>query len=151
MLLGELLIEKNLLSQHELSEALKEQHRTHEFLGTILIRKKFVKEDDFLKVLSGTFRIPYVHLKNEDIDWNVAMHFSASLVVDHRCLPIREGDAGWVVAITNPLDASAVSQVEHEAKTQPVNLVLVSSADMDAAIRTYQKQIASKIRRLLEE
>ena len=58
MLLGELLIAKGLLTQSQLDEALAEQKKTRELLGTILIRKKFVKEDDFLTSLSKQFRIP---------------------------------------------------------------------------------------------
>lgn len=149
MLLGEILIEKKLIKKDQLQIALDEQRKTQEFLGMILVRKKFIAEEDLMKVLSEVFRIPYVRLKSEDIDWAVAMRFSASLVLDNRCVPVREDDQGWTVAITNPLDAEVISRIEEEAG-QTVSLVLVSSVDMDAALRGYREQVAQKIKKLLD-
>ena len=149
MLLGEILIQKKLIKKDQLQTALDEQKKTQEFLGMVLVRKKFIAEEDLMKTLSEVFRIPYVRLKLEEIDWVVAMRFSASLVLDNRCVPVRQDEQGWTVAITNPLDAEVISRIEEEAG-QTVNLVLVSSADMDAALRGYREQVALKIKKLLD-
>lgn len=149
MLLGEILIEKKLIRKDQLLIALDEQKKTQEFLGMILVRKKFIAEEDLMKALSEVFRIPYVRLKAEDIDWPAAMRFSASLVLDNRCVPVRQDEQGWTVAITNPLDAEVISRIEEEAG-QAVNLVLASSQDIDAALRGYREQVAQKIKKLLD-
>ena len=149
--LGELLLAKKLITPEQLDEALAEQRQTREFLGGILVKKQFIREDDILKALSEQFDISYVRLADQKVDWTIAVRFTSSLVVDHRCLPIRETDGGFTVAITNPLDAEAVSMAEQQAKGRKVKLVLVSTADMDEALKKYRELVAAKIKKMLDE
>ncbi len=58
-LLGELLLEKGLLSEDELSRALTEQKETGEVLGQILIRLGFVSEKDLRHILSEQLGMPF--------------------------------------------------------------------------------------------
>ena len=148
MLLGELLLSKGLLTRAQLEEALEEQKSTREFLGEILLRKKFIREDNFLMLLSKQFNIPYVRLRDQSIDWDSAMRFPASLIMDHRCLPLRFENGRWIVAITNPLDAETVSEAERAANSERVDLVLVTSGDMEDALKEYQKRVADKIKKM---
>ena len=82
------------------------------------------------------------------IDWNVTARFTSSLVVDHRCLPLKEDESGITMAIVNPLDVTAISQAEKEARNTHVHLVLVSSEDMENAQNIYRRQLADKIKKL---
>ena len=150
MFLGEFLIQKKLMTKRELEIALDEQKSTNDFLGLVLVRRNYLKEEDLLKALSELYRIPFVSLKNEYIDWDLAMRFSASLVIERQCLPFREGDFTVTAAIVNPLDAGSISQIEDHVKGKKVNLVLVTSADMQEALKNYQKRITAKINKLLE-
>ncbi|OIO37165.1 MAG: hypothetical protein AUJ72_05105 [Candidatus Omnitrophica bacterium CG1_02_46_14] len=150
MLLGEFLIQKKLIAKRDLDLALNEQKRTHDFLGMILVRNKSIKEEEFLKALSELFHIPFISLKHEYIDWDLAMSFSASVVLDRKCLPFRENDFGISVAILNPLDVTAISQIEAQARDKKVNLILVTSYDMQDALKTYQKRVADKINKMFE-
>jgi len=150
MLLGELLIHKKLLTKADLDAALLEQKNSKEFLGAILLKMRLIKEPDLLKVLSEQFHIPCSELKPSAVDWAVAMRFSSSIVVDHKCLPMRQDDSGITVAIVNPLDAMAVSLVEEQAKGTMVRPVLVSTAEMAEALRIYKEKTSEKIKKLLE-
>jgi type IV pilus assembly protein PilB len=149
-LLGELLIQKNLLKKDQLALALEEQKGTREFLGAVLVRKGFIREEDLIKVLSEQFNLPCVDLKREKIDWGVAARFRASIVVDHECLPLRQDDLGLTVAIVNPLDAQAISLVEEEVRPMRVRLVLAARGDMQEALKIYRQHNAARIKKLLE-
>ncbi len=149
--IGEILIQKKLISRQELNHALAEQQVTKEFLGRILVRKKFVTEENFLKVLSEQYGIPYVDLKIQYIDWEVAMRFSSSLVIDAQCLPMGRDEEGIIVAITNPLDAFTTSRIEQEAKLEKVQLVLVKEKDLKEAIQSYKQKLADKMKQMLDE
>ncbi len=150
MLLGEFLIKKKLINPKQLEDALTEQRQSREFLGAILLRKKLIKEEDLLKVLSEQFEMPFVNLKSQYIDWNVVMRFPSSVVVDHRCLPYKQDDAGITVAITNPLDALVISEVEKQAKNEKVYLVLTAQGEMDHALKIYKQKMADRIKKLFE-
>lgn len=150
MLLGELLIQKKLITQAELEIALDEQKTNHDFLGAILVKRRYLREEDLLKTLSELFRMPLITLKNEPINWDLAMTFSASVVLDKKCLPFREDDFGITVAILNPLDVGAVSQISEQARNKKINLVLVTNADMQEALKSYQQRVNDKIKKMLE-
>ena len=150
MLLGELLIQKKLLTKEQLDRALDEQKATRDFLGIILVRRNFIKEADLLKVLCEQFNMPAFDLRPDNVDWEVAMRFTPSLVVDHLCLPIKQDEASVTVAIANPLDVEAISRVQEQAKGMRVKPVLVTMTDMQRTLRAYNERMAEKIKRLLE-
>ena len=149
--LGELLLNKGLLSQFQLDLALDEQKRTKEFLGVILIRRKYISETDFLKTLSQQFNMPFISLKDRYIDWDLAMSFPASLVLDRKCMPVFIEKGVWIIAVTNPLNAEAISEVEAVLSGQNMKLALVSESDMAEVHATYKKRIALKISKLLDD
>ena len=92
----------------------------------------------------------FIDLKRQKIDWSVASRFTASLVVDHECLPYRQDELGLMVAIVNPLDAQAISMVEEQVKGVRVRLGLVSRSDMLEALKIYREHNAARIKKLLE-
>lgn len=137
--LGEILVKKGLISDDKLKEALNEQARTKEFLGAILIKKRQIKEHDLLSVLSEQFGMPVVSLQNKYIDWDVARSFSASLILDYKCMPFQRNDSSVTIAITNPLDAWVLKKAEEEARGLEIKFVLVSQEDINEALSRYQK------------
>lgn len=150
MLLGELLIQKKLLNKQDLEAALEEQKASREFLGSILVRRRFIRESDLLKVLSEQFHMPFVELKLQPIDWTVAMRFTSSVVIEHKCFPFKQDDTGITLAIVNPLDAAAISMAQEQAKGMRVRPVLVSAAEMTEMLAIYKSKMAEKIKKLLE-
>jgi len=60
-------------------------------------------------------------------------------------LPLRADEDTVVVAITNPLDAWALDTAEKEAAPHKIEIVLVKTSDMDAAIKEYHKHSIRKM------
>jgi type IV pilus assembly protein PilB len=150
MKLGELLIQKKLLTKSQLDCALEEQRLSKDFLGLILVRSKMIREEDLIRVLSEQFHIPIIDLKRQPIDWSLAMRFSPSIVVDHQCLPFFQSEREITVALLNPLNAGAISRVEEQAQGLRIRTVLVTAADMQQALLTYNAKMLEKIRKMLE-
>lgn len=144
-LLGEILIEKGLLTPERLALALGEQVTTKELLGTIVVRKGWVKEKDLLAALSERFNMPLVDLKNRQIDWSIIKEFSSALIFDYRCVPFKRDERSVTMAITNPLDAWTIKRAEEEAKGLILELVLTSREDIDDAVKRYQQHIQKRI------
>lgn len=149
MRLGELLVEKKMLTEEQLQLALEEQLLTKEFLGEIVVRHGLVSEEDLMKVLSEQFGIPCMKLRPSQVDWDTALHFSPA-VMERHCLPIRSINGGVLLAITNPLDAEAVSLAEREAGRGAVKTVLVTLSDMKEVLEIYTRRRKAGIKKLLE-
>ena len=148
ILLGEWLLQKKFLTLNQLTLALEEQSLTGDFLGEILIRKKYIREEDLMKALSGQFNIPYLDLGHQYIDPDLALRFSSGLILEHQCLPIHETDYEILFAMINPLDVFAISRAEKEALPKKLKLVLVTPEEMKKALKKYGRQLTDKRKRL---
>src|SRR3990167_8443366 len=60
--LGDLLVERGLLTADQLQDALAEQKLSGEFLGTVLMRLGIVSKAALLPILAQQLDMPYVHL-----------------------------------------------------------------------------------------
>ena len=150
MKLGEILIQKKLITATQLETALEEQKLCRDFLGVILVRTRVIREEDLARVLSEQFHIPVVDLKRQPIEWSLAMRFSPSIVVYHQCLPVFQTEREITVAITNPLDVEGISKIEEQAKGLRVRLVLTVPSDMQQTLMIYNTKMQDKIRKMLE-
>ena len=140
--LGELLIGHGLLKPWQLEQALQEQLQTKEFLGSLLVRKEWITEEDLLQTLAEQFGIPYVHLTNEQVDWMVASRFADTVMLEHLCVPIRMDRRSVTAAIANPLDAWIVSELERISGVRKVHLVLAPEREIRAVIhRAHQEAL----------
>lgn len=143
--IGEIIIGRHLLTQEQMQEAIKEQSKTGEYIGKILVRKGWLSEKELLSVLSEQFGLPLVDLKNKYIDWDLVKNFSASLITDYRCFPFQKSASSITVAITNPFDVWGKKEIEEQARGSAINFVLVSESDMQEAIHRYKKYIGKYI------
>ncbi|MBI5024778.1 MAG: hypothetical protein HZC18_07265 [Candidatus Omnitrophica bacterium] len=144
--LGEILIEKGLLTAEQLALALGEQGTTKEFLGTIVVKKGWVKEKELLTALSERFNLPLVDLRATRIDWDMLQYFSSSLIFDDHCIPFARDERCVTMAISNPLEAWTIKRAEEESKGFELKLALASREDIDGAIKRYQTYMQQKLK-----
>ncbi|MCM8812136.1 MAG: hypothetical protein NC910_03685 [Candidatus Omnitrophica bacterium] len=150
--LGEILVEKEWLSSHQVEEGLIVQKATGEFLGRIFVNRGWITEDQLLEALSEQFRIPRVRFEDLEIDWSLAGMFAPSLLTEHTCFPVSLDGSQITVAIANPLDAWAVSALEDQArlKGRRIKLVLATLEEIAGALRRHHQIALEKVRKSLE-
>ena len=149
--LGEILIEKAMITEQQLADALKEQKTSGEFLGTIMINRGMISKANLSEALAEQFGIPLVELNQQNIDMDVLHRFSSSLILDYQCFPIKEDEDSVTVAIVNPLNATIISKIEQEFAPRKVNFVLVAEEDLKSAIQNYRQAVSDGIRNLLKK
>jgi type IV pilus assembly protein PilB len=148
--IGEILVGQGVISEKQLQEALAQQRKNKKFLGEILIEDYAINEKNLLAVLSEQFDIEVVSLRNKYIDWGFVKGFSSSLILDHKCFPVKKDENSITIAITNPLDVWALKKSEDESRGLRVNWVLVSQKDMQEVIQQYQQYIRGNISNLFK-
>ena len=149
--LGEILVKQGLIREGVLEQALQEQKSTGEFLGRILLRKKYINEDQLADALSLQFGMPRVSLKDRYIDWELVGRFSGALILESRCFPLSREEGRLIFVTVNPLDAVAMRKAQQEAGAEDVAFVLAVESEMDLLLERYRKQVKSRIRNLLDE
>jgi type IV pilus assembly protein PilB len=149
--LGRILLEKGVINDEQLKDALAEQQKTKEFLGAVLKRKFGIKDDDLSKALSEQFGMPFVTLKNKYIDWDFVKQFSPSFIVDSKCFPLKKDDLEMTIGVTNPLDAWALKKAEEASRGFKLKLVLVSEEDLKDAVKRFKEYIKNSVYKLSEQ
>jgi hypothetical protein len=92
--LGELLMNKGLLSLEQCLEALRDQKRNGGALGTALVRLGFVQDDDILAVLSVAYGIPSIRLDRFEVHPAVIEVLAPETARKHQVLPLSVSRAG---------------------------------------------------------
>ena len=112
--IGELLLERNLITQDKLGDALREQAVTKKLLGEILIELDYVSEEDVIICLTTQYGLPYLPLENYDVNPEVVNLVSVDLVNKFNFVPIDKIGNMITIVSCNILDHNDLNQIEKE-------------------------------------
>src|SRR5437899_6071661 len=149
--IGDILVEKKLVTPEELQRALAEQEKTGEFLGSILIRRGCLSEEQLLQSLSEQLNIPFVNLKDLTIDQAVIQRVPARLVEHYKVMPVRWERDVLTIALSNLHRYTwALEDIGLHLGCE-VQAVLASRDQVNEAIRKYYGVGADTIERILAQ
>ncbi len=149
-LIGELLVKKNLVTQKQVDEALKESAQTGEMLGKVLVGRGLVKEVDLLRVLAEQFNLPfYLHLKEVGISTEAIKAVPAKFVQHYGFIPINLENQVLTVAVYNPMDVWLAENIKINLGFK-VARVLTSRHEVEGAIHKYYGAVAGTVDRIME-
>ena len=109
--LGELLLEKGLITEKQLEQALEEQKKTGKLLGRVLVDLGFVKDEDILAVLGAQTGMEEVDLSTIDVPPQLLEKVPAPLAKAYKIVPIRMEGNTLVVAMGDPLNIQALDDL----------------------------------------
>src|SRR5947199_9590472 len=113
MRLGEILMERRLLTLEDLDRALELQKERGEKIGKILIDLGFVAARDVLSALSEQLNLPLVTLQDPPPVSPETETLSPRFLRQFRCLPVALFDHTVRLAMADPLDFETISTVRH--------------------------------------
>lgn len=136
ILLGEILIQKGLITHEQLEQGLKEHKKTGQFLGTTLLKLDFIKEEKLYPILSKQLNIPYIKIKDLKIDADILKKVPAKFACHYNLMPLKFENNSLTVAITDPLDIRTLDDLKLFLGCDVIG-VLASESDIIEAIRKY--------------
>ena len=138
--LGELLLQKGVVSAEELKEALNKQKELGLPLGETLIELNFISENQLLNFLSRQLKVDFINLSENDfqvIDRSLINILSNDICLRYRVLPLFlveiDDSRQLTLAMTDPLDEDAIHEVEKKTDCL-VTPVLTISSDLEDGI-----------------
>lgn len=147
--LGEALIQKGIINAKQLESALQRSETTGEFLGEALIKVGAIKEEALYQALSEQSGIPYIHLKDRQIDPAVLKKVPSKLVSHYRIFPVEIRGNQIVVAISNPLSLWPLDELNLHLQME-VEPVLTSPQEIQDAIQKHYGVGADTIDKLVD-
>lgn len=147
--LGDILIERGLLNDEQLGEALKMQRESGEKLGTALVELGFVTAEDMADALSDHLGIARVDLDRHYISTPVVNMIPEEFLVSNDVLPLKVEENVMTVAMTDPLNILIIDELQ-KITGLSVTPVISTSTEIKKAIARSQ-DIASTARKVFDE
>jgi type IV pilus assembly protein PilB len=134
--LGQILLDQQLISPEQLSDAQGEQRSSGRSLGRVLVDRRFVTEKDLVAALATRIGMDFVDLGEADVDPRAATLISDTIMRRHGVLPIAFEDGKLVLAMADPSNVVAIDDVRTITKME-VKPVVATKEDVVAAIGRY--------------
>ena len=109
--LGDALIKQKILTQQQLELVLKEQKRTKELLGEIVVRLGFASRKDLSKAVAKNSDLSFVDLKSMNIDSAAVKLVDSKMARDSFLIPFSIVGDVLYVAMDNPNDIRAIDTI----------------------------------------
>ena len=139
--IGEILLERGIITHAQLEKALVYQKEHGGLLGQILVELKFVAEEEIALALTAQYGFPYLPLANYEIDDGVTQLIPEQVARQYCLIPIDRVGNALTVAMVDPSNIQAIEDIE--LLTHCVVQTFVSTpSDIRSAIDRYYKQNA---------
>lgn len=115
--LGKLLLYMGIVNRTQLHEALERQKETRRLIGETLVELGFAKEEDIVGAIAFQYMIPYLRMKNCDVDKVLLSLIPRECAMKYRCFPIDKLETILTIVMANPLDKKAVEEIKKVANS----------------------------------
>jgi len=122
--LGDLLVEKGLITDDQLQHALGEQKKLGRKLGGTLIELGMIDENSLLNLLASQLNIPLIDINNYNYSNEVAKLLPETIARRYRALVLEDRDRDYLVAMADPTDIYALDEIQSKLN-KPVSLAIV--------------------------
>lgn len=137
-LFGERLVERNIVSQQQLDEAIHKQQTSmgHRKLGEILVRLGYIGKNHIAEGLSAQLDVPIVKLSDRDIPERIRGLVDVNIAQLYRVIPIAEEGDAVIVAMADPTNVHNLDNLARLLE-RPVEAHLATEEEIRAALSRY--------------
>ncbi len=137
--LGEILVQQGLLSEEQVSLAIAEQKRSGRKLGRIFVENGFVSESDISGALAKQLDIPYINLKQYNVNPELVRLLPETQARRFRAMVLEDRGTTLLIGMANPTDLAAYDEIARLMK-KPVDLAVVNEGELLQTIdRMYRR------------
>ena len=130
--IGDMLIERGLITESELEFALEMQKQTHEKIGEILMHNNIVSPEDMARTLASQLEVDFIDLDKVKVPMDLSRYVGRNTARSNHVVPVQlEGDTLYV-AMDDPLNYYAIDEVRKATRLRIVPMI----ATRDAVTRT---------------
>ena len=132
--MDQILLEKGLITQDQLDEALRVSKNTTEQLGRVLIDLGYLQEREMLRAQAEQLGIPFLELDRISVDEDVAKAIPQSLVQRYQAVPIKRTGNRLTVAMSDPTNVFALDDIRLITGYE-IDPMLAAADDISALLR----------------
>jgi len=148
-MLGQILMERNLITEDQLRLGLEEHQRTGKFLGRTLVDLHFIDEKVLRKVLSIQSGIEAIKLQDYKINLEVIKKMPAALAKTYHTIPLKLENETLTIAVGDALNISAHDDISFILGYK-IKVVLADSTEIEKMIEKYYGTETTNIEDLMK-
>jgi type IV pilus assembly protein PilB len=142
--LGQLLIDKKLITSDQLEKALAFQKEKGGLLGQILIELKMIGEQDLVMALADQYGFPYMPLENYEVNTEAIKILPEHVARQYFLVPIDKIGNVLTVGMADPLNDFAIRDIEYLTGCKVTPFVSTASDIKRALDKFYGKSQQSE-------
>jgi type II secretion system protein E len=150
ILIGQLLIDEGIITPEQLEIGLREQKKTGDFICSTLVKLGFAAEEKIFTVLSGKLKVPYVKLKDKDIEPLIIQKVPAKFANHYKIIPLEFKDNVLMIAMTDPLDIRTLDDIRLLLGLE-IKGAFASEPQIQEAIRKYYGVGAETLEKMIAQ
>jgi type IV pilus assembly protein PilB len=131
--LGELLIERGLITKAQLEKALEVQGAKGGLIGHILVVLGFTKEEEIAQALTVQYGFPYLPLENYELNKDIVKLIPENVARQYCLIAVDKIGDTLTVSMSNPLNIKAIEDIELLSKCT-VQVFVSTMTDINKAI-----------------
>jgi len=131
--LGELLLERGIITAAQLDKALRIQKDKGGLIGQILVMLGYAKEEEIAQALTVQYGFPYLPLDSYEMNPEAAKLIPETVARQYNLIAIDKIGELLTIAMSNALNSQAVDDVEMVTKCQ-VQVLERTMTDVNSAI-----------------
>lgn len=137
-LLGEILVERGILTEEHLKRALDAQVKEGGLIGEIIAHLGFAKEEDIAQCIAFQYGFPYLPLENYEISQEVVQLIPKNVACHYCLVPLDKIGTTLTVAMANPLNTEAVEDIE-DITGSSIQIFVSTVSDVRNTLSRYYK------------
>lgn len=130
------LVEKGLISQSQLAIAKISQENLGLDLGAVLIKKKFVDQNQLLSFVADVQGIPFISLKDIELDPEVVHKLPFHLAKQNQAVPFGVKDGKVQIAMANPFSSFIIEDIKEMIRSDVIPY-LVNAEEIDEVLASF--------------
>ncbi len=148
--LKEFILDSGLVSRADLTLALKEAEEKGSSVGTILVNKGSLTEDDLRRMQAYILGIPFVDLKSQRMDFDVLSLIPEPIARNHNIVAFRKVGETLEVAMLDTEDLAAIDFVRKKTGLK-ISPRLTDGESMKHALLNYQKSLKAEFGDIIQK
>jgi type IV pilus assembly protein PilB len=140
--IGELLVQKNVITADQLRKARQEARSKGERLGHQITKLGYLQESELTDFVAKQYGLPTIDLADFEIDPDVIRLVPEEVAIKHTVIPVNRAGSTLILATSDPSNIFAIDDIKFLTGYN-VEVVVASEEQIKGAIDRYYDQSSS--------
>jgi len=136
-LLGNILLDRDLITQDQLEYVLQVQEKRGGYFGKILVDLGYVNEHDIVTGLSIQCHVPYIAIDQYDIDQSTLQLVPSAIARKYNVIPLDQVNKILSIVMADPLDMEVKNELQSITNCRLVPFIATQEEIEKAIHRCY--------------